>query len=88
MSLLPEAGGEPAVLHALDTVLGINLGSPPPALVCWIAKSSALAESILKKEPHALPNIKRYGFFGTGLKNPCTGRMNSYPMRTVLNIKK
>jgi len=42
------------VLHAQDTAPGINLGNPPPALVCRIAKSSALAESILKKESHAL----------------------------------
>ncbi|MBW2170032.1 MAG: hypothetical protein JRG69_12395 [Deltaproteobacteria bacterium] len=54
MFLLPEAGGELAVLHAQDTGYGLNLGSPPPALVCRIAKSSALTESILKKEPHAL----------------------------------
>ena len=54
MSLLPEAGGELAVLHAQGTGLGINLGSPPPALVYRIAKSSAPAESILKKESHAL----------------------------------
>ena len=54
MTLLPEAGGELAVLHAQDTGYGLNPGSPPPALVCRIAKSSALAESILKKEPNAL----------------------------------
>ncbi|MBW2032647.1 MAG: hypothetical protein JRI94_03505 [Deltaproteobacteria bacterium] len=41
-------------LHAQDTGYGITPGSPPPALVCRIAKSSALAESILKKESHAL----------------------------------
>ena len=58
MSLLPEAGGELAVLHAQNTGYGINPGSPPPALVCRIAKSSALAESILKKEPHALRYFK------------------------------
>jgi len=40
MFLLPEAGGELAVLHAQDTGYGLNLGSPP--------------QSILKKEPHAL----------------------------------
>ncbi|MBW1701455.1 MAG: hypothetical protein JRJ50_04915 [Deltaproteobacteria bacterium] len=39
MSLLPEAGGELAVLHAQDTGYGLNPGSPPPALVCRIAKS-------------------------------------------------
>ncbi|MBW1736877.1 MAG: hypothetical protein JRJ69_04790 [Deltaproteobacteria bacterium] len=73
MTLLPEAGGETAVLHAQDTGYGLNLGSPPPALVCRIAKSSALAESILKKESHDLhfDNIGQY--LGTRLKNlfPC-----------------
>ncbi|MBW1700802.1 MAG: hypothetical protein JRJ50_01550 [Deltaproteobacteria bacterium] len=39
MPLLPEAGGELAVLHAQDTGYGLNPGSPPPALVCRIAKS-------------------------------------------------
>ncbi|MBW2169939.1 MAG: hypothetical protein JRG69_11905, partial [Deltaproteobacteria bacterium] len=38
-------------------------GSPPPALVCRIAKSSALAESILKKEPHTLRFDKTYPDF-------------------------
>jgi hypothetical protein len=51
------------VLHAQDTGYGINLGSPPPALVCRIAKSSALAESILKKEPHTLRFDKTYPDF-------------------------
>ncbi|MBW1736758.1 MAG: hypothetical protein JRJ69_04160 [Deltaproteobacteria bacterium] len=40
MPLLPEAGGELAVLHAQDTGYGLNPGSPPPALVCRIAKSN------------------------------------------------
>ncbi|MBW1737340.1 MAG: hypothetical protein JRJ69_07250 [Deltaproteobacteria bacterium] len=60
MSLLPEAGGELAVLHAQDTGYGINPGSPPPALVCRIAKSSDLTESILKKESHALQDTKSF----------------------------
>ncbi|MBW1910399.1 MAG: hypothetical protein JRJ11_12805, partial [Deltaproteobacteria bacterium] len=51
------------VLHAQDTGYGINLGSPPPALVCRIAKSSALAESILKKESHDLRFDKTYPDF-------------------------
>jgi len=63
MTLLPEAGGELAVLHAQDTGYGVNPGSPPPALVCRIAKSSALAESILKKEPHTLRFNKTYPDF-------------------------
>jgi len=54
MTLLPEAGGELAVLHAQDTGYGINPGSPPPALVCRFAKFSVPAESILKKESHTL----------------------------------
>ena len=73
MSLLPEAGGEFAVLHAQDTGYGLNPGSPPPALVCRIAKSSALAVSILKKESHALHFDKIGQYLDTILKNPCTG---------------
>ncbi|MBW1737634.1 MAG: hypothetical protein JRJ69_08785 [Deltaproteobacteria bacterium] len=48
--------------YAQDTGYGLNPGSPPPALVCRIAKSSALAESILKKESHDL----RFGKIGPG----------------------
>ncbi|MBW1911345.1 MAG: hypothetical protein JRJ11_17690 [Deltaproteobacteria bacterium] len=48
--------------NAQDTGYGLNPGSPPPALVCRIAKSSALAESILKKESHDL----RFGKIGPG----------------------
>ena len=73
MTLLPEAGGELAVLHAQDTGYGLNPGSPPPALVCRIAKSSALAESILKKESHALHFDKIGQYLDTILKNPCAG---------------
>ena len=60
------------MLHAQDTGYGINLGSPPPALVCRIAKSSALAESILKKEPHTLRFDKIGQYLDTRLKNPYT----------------
>jgi len=38
MTMLPEAGGEFAVLHAHDTGHGINLGSPPPALVLQVCQ--------------------------------------------------
>ncbi|MBW1909864.1 MAG: hypothetical protein JRJ11_10035 [Deltaproteobacteria bacterium] len=48
------------MLHAQDTGYGINLGSPPPALVCRIAKSSALAESILKKFISHAYTFERY----------------------------
>ncbi|MBW2358040.1 MAG: hypothetical protein JRF21_04870 [Deltaproteobacteria bacterium] len=48
MSLLPEAGGELAVLHAQDTGYGLNPGSPPPALVCRIAKSTGFLGARLK----------------------------------------
>ena len=60
MTLLPEAGGEPAVLHTQGTGHGINPGSHPPALVCRFARFSALVESILKKEPHTLRFDKTY----------------------------
>jgi len=60
MTLLPEAGVELAVLHTQDTGYVINLGSPPPALVCSFARFSALAESILKKEPRTLRFDKTY----------------------------
>jgi hypothetical protein len=52
MSLLPEAGGETAVLNAQDTVQSNHRGSPPPALVCRIAQAGVLAESVLKRDPH------------------------------------
>ncbi len=51
MSLLPEAGGETAVLDAQDTVIGNHPGSLPPALVSRIAKSSVLADSASEKRP-------------------------------------
>jgi len=49
MSLLPEAGGQIAVLDAQDTEQSNHRGSPPPALVCRIAKAGVLAESVLEK---------------------------------------
>ncbi|MBW1701231.1 MAG: hypothetical protein JRJ69_08055 [Deltaproteobacteria bacterium] len=61
------------MLHAHYTGYGINLGRPPPALVCRIAKSSALAESILKKESHALHFDKIGQYLDTILKNPRAG---------------
>ena len=63
MTLLPETGGELTVLHTQGTGHGINLGSPPPALVCRFAKFSVPAESILKKEPHTLRFDKTYPDF-------------------------
>jgi hypothetical protein len=63
MTVLAEAGGEFAVLYDQDTGYGINSGSPPPALVCKIAKFSPLAQSILKKEPHSLRFDKTYPDF-------------------------
>ena len=52
MSLLPEAGGETAVLDAMGTEQNNHRGSPPPALVCRIANFGVLAESVLKRDPH------------------------------------
>ncbi len=49
MSLLPEAGGQTAVLDAQDTEQSNHRGSPPPALFCRIAKAGVLAESVLEK---------------------------------------
>jgi len=49
MSLLPEAGGEIAVLDAQDTEQSNHHGSPPPALVCRIARAGVLADSVLEK---------------------------------------
>jgi hypothetical protein len=49
MSLLPEAGGQTAVLDAQDTEQSNHRGSPTPALVCRIAKAGVLAESVLEK---------------------------------------
>jgi len=49
MSLLPEAGGQTAVLVAQDTEQSNHRGSPPPALVCRIAKAGVLAWSVLEK---------------------------------------
>jgi len=49
MSLLPEAGGETSVLVAQDSEQSNHRGSPPPALVCRIAKAGVLAKSVLEK---------------------------------------
>ncbi|MBW1887656.1 MAG: hypothetical protein JRI52_04805 [Deltaproteobacteria bacterium] len=43
ISLLPEAGGKTAALDAQDTEQSNHRGSPPPALVCKIAKAGVLA---------------------------------------------
>jgi len=43
MSMLPEVGGEIAVLDALETEQSNHRGSPPPALICRIAKAWVLA---------------------------------------------
>ena len=51
MSLLHEAGGQTAVLDAQDTEQSNHRGSPPPALVCRIAKAVVLAGSVLKRDP-------------------------------------
>ncbi|MBW1862293.1 MAG: hypothetical protein JRJ02_07955 [Deltaproteobacteria bacterium] len=52
MSLLPEAGGQTAVLDAQDTEQSNHRGSPPPAFVCRIARAWVLAQSVLKRDPH------------------------------------
>jgi hypothetical protein len=49
MSLLPEAGGETAVREAQDTEQSNHRGSPPPALVCRIARAGVLAGSVPEK---------------------------------------
>ncbi|MBW1888055.1 MAG: hypothetical protein JRI52_06865 [Deltaproteobacteria bacterium] len=49
MSLLPEAGGQTAVIDAQETEQSNHRGSPPPALVCRIAKVGVLAWSVLEK---------------------------------------
>jgi len=43
MSLLPEAGGETAVLDAQAAEQGNHRGRQPPALVCRIAPAGVLA---------------------------------------------
>jgi len=43
MLLLPEAGGETAVLDSQDTEQSNHRGGPPPALVCRIAEAGVLA---------------------------------------------
>ena len=60
MTLQPEAGGESAVLNAQDTGIGNHLCSPPPALVCRIASTIALADSVSEKSSprhHKLPRV-------------------------------
>ena len=87
MTMLPEAGGEFAVLHAHDTGHGINLGSPPPALVCRFARFSVPAESILKKESHTLHFDKAYpDFQAPELRIHTLERMSLYAMHTLLNV--
>jgi len=49
MQVLPEAGGETPMLDAQDTAKSNHRGSPPPALVCRIARAGVLAESVLEK---------------------------------------
>ena len=49
MSVLPEAGGQSAVLDAQDTEQSNHRGSPPPALICRIAKAGVLAQSVFEK---------------------------------------
>ena len=49
LTLQPEAGGATAVLNAKDTGIGIQPGSPPPALVCRISRAIALAGSVSEK---------------------------------------
>ena len=59
MALQPEAGGETAVLNAQDTGIGNHLCSPPPALVCRIASTIALADSVSEKSsPRHLTSFK------------------------------
>ena len=49
MTLQPEAGGESAVLNAQDTGIGNHLCRPPPALICRIANTIALAHSVSER---------------------------------------
>jgi len=58
MSLLPEAGGQTAMLDAQDTEQSDHRGNSPPALVCRIARAGVLAGSVLKRDPHGLRLFK------------------------------
>jgi len=40
------------VHDAQDTEQSNHRGSPPPALICWIAKTGVLVESVLKRDSH------------------------------------
>ncbi|MBW1888185.1 MAG: hypothetical protein JRI52_07540 [Deltaproteobacteria bacterium] len=60
MSLLPEAGGQNAVLDAQDTEQSNHRGSPPPALVCRIAKAGFWPSRFLKRDPHG-PRLFKNG---------------------------
>ena len=58
MTRQPEAGGQRAVLNAQDTGIGNHLCSPPPALVCRIANTVALAHSVSEKSSHDTTNYR------------------------------
>ncbi len=78
MSLLPEAGGQTAVLDAPDTDHRHHRGCPPPAWVCRIARAGVLAESVLeKRSPRPYFSYFQRAKLLRKLENACLGDLRA-----------